>query len=82
METGDKTGDIVAGLCVDGKDSVIATTTKGMTLRTSMKDIRVMGRATQGVRVVNLKEGDKVAVVVKVPNEDSIVPLSGQTELS
>ncbi len=75
METSDKTGDIVSALGVDSKDSIIATTTKGVVLRTSMKDIRVMGRATQGVRVVNLKEGDKIAGVVKVPQADQIEDL-------
>ncbi len=73
METSDKTGDIISALYVEGgKDSVIITTTKGMVIRIGMKDIRVMGRATQGVRVVNLKEGDRVADVVKVPNEEVI----------
>jgi DNA gyrase subunit A len=73
METSDKTGDMISALNVDSKDSIIATTTKGMTLRTSMNDIRVMGRATQGVRVVNLKEGDRVADVVRVPREEGII---------
>tara|TARA_Y100000310_G_scaffold343624_2_gene452147 strand:- start:674 stop:3193 length:2520 start_codon:yes stop_codon:yes gene_type:complete len=67
LKTSDKTGRIVRSLSVNNKDSVIATTTKGMVLRTGMKDLRVMGRATQGVRVVRLKERDKVADVVKVP---------------
>src|SRR3989344_620515 len=70
MATSDKTGDVIASLSVDDKDSIIATTTKGMTIRTSMKDLRVMGRATQGVHVVRLKEGDKVASIVKVPRDD------------
>ena len=43
-----------------------------MNLRAGMKDIRVMGRATQGVRVVNLREGDKVADVVKVSYAEEI----------
>ena len=67
-----KTGDIVKSLPVDSKDSVILTTTKGMILRTSMKALRVMGRATQGVRVVRLKERDKVADSVRVPRDDKI----------
>lgn len=69
LDVSDKTGNIVSSLSVNDKDSIIATTIKGMTLRTSMKDLRVMGRATQGVHVVKLKEGDKVADVVKVPKE-------------
>jgi len=67
-----KTGNIVKSLPVDGKDSVILTTTKGMILRTSMKAMRVMGRATQGVRVVKLKERDKVVDSVRVPRDDKI----------
>ena len=47
-----------------------------------MKDIRVMGRQTQGVRVVNLKEGDRVADVVNVPREENIISENGQTELT
>lgn len=62
-----KTGGVVASLSLTDKDSVIATTIKGMVLRTSMKNIRIMGRATQGVRIMKLKDGDKVASVVKVP---------------
>ena len=42
------------------------TTAKGMVIRTSLKNIRVMGRAAQGVRVVKLHEGDKVTDLVKV----------------
>jgi DNA gyrase subunit A len=51
-----------------------------MTLRVSMRDLRVMGRATQGVHVVKLKEGDRVADIVKVPKDDE-VPSVGQQEL-
>ncbi len=72
LKTSVKTGEIISSLSVDSKDSVIATTTKGMVIRVSMKDMRVMGRATQGVRIVKLKEGDKVADVVKVPREEIV----------
>jgi DNA gyrase subunit A len=70
MSVTDKTGKIISSLSVNDKDSVIATTSKGMILRTSMSDIRVMGRATQGVRVIRLKEDDSVADVVKLPITD------------
>ena len=72
MKTSVKTGDIVGALSVDAKDSVIATTSKGMVIRVGMKDLRVMGRATQGVKVVKLKEGDRVVDVVRVPREEDI----------
>ena len=49
-----------------------------------MKDIRVMGRATQGVHIVNLKEGDKLAGLVKVPVAEDLPEVpdeNGQTKL-
>ncbi len=70
LAVSDKTGRVVSSLGVNNKDSIIATTTKGMMIRVSMKDLRVMGRATQGVHVVRLKEGDRVADVVKVPETE------------
>ena len=78
LKTTDKTGDVVASVSVNDKDSIIVTTTQGIIIRISMKDLRVMGRATQGVRVVRLKERDKVADVVKVP----IVEVSEKGTLS
>lgn len=67
LDVTDKTGDVLTALSVSGKDSIIATSAKGQTIRVGMKDIRVMGRATQGVRIVDMKDGDKLADVVKVP---------------
>lgn len=75
LKTSEKTGDVVGSLSVDNKDSVIVTTGKGMVVRVGMKDLRVMGRATQGVRMVKLKIGDRVAEVVKVPREEEVVKI-------
>jgi len=72
LKVSDKTGEVVGSLSVDNKDSVIVTTSKGMMTRIGMKDMRVMGRATQGVRMVNLKVGDKVVDIVRVPREEEI----------
>ena len=72
LAVSDKTGEIVCSLFVNDKDSIIATTNKGMVIRVPMRYLRVMGRATQGVRVVKLKEGDKVADIVKVPIAEEI----------
>jgi DNA gyrase subunit A len=79
LNTSDKTGDVIGSLSVNDKDSVIATTTKGMVIRISMKGLRVMGRATQGVHVVRLKDSDKVADIVKVPVADGLPPAEQQT---
>ena len=50
---------------MNGKDSIIITTAKGIVIRTSLENIRVMGRATQGVRIVKLQQGDYVTDLVK-----------------
>ena len=73
IRTEDRNGDVVRSLPVTNDSSIIATTTKGMILRISVDDLREMGRATQGVRVVKLKEGDHVADVVLVPDEEVVV---------
>ena len=73
LKLNDKTGNIIGSLSVNDKDSVILTTKKGIMLRISMKDLRVMGRATQGVHVVRLKEGDRASDIVRVPREEQIV---------
>jgi DNA gyrase subunit A len=69
LKVTDKTGKVVRSLPVDNKSSMIITTSKGMIVRVSMKGLRVMGRATQGVRIVRLKERDKVVDTVVVPEE-------------
>ncbi len=70
LNINEKTGNVIGSLSVYDKDSAIVTTSKGMVIRIGMKGLRVMGRATQGVRIVKLKDGDKVADIVKLPSED------------
>ncbi|MBM3232809.1 DNA gyrase subunit A [Candidatus Pacearchaeota archaeon] len=79
LNTSDKTGDVIGSLSVDDKNSIIATTKQGMVIRVSMRDLRVMGRATQGVHVVRLKDNDKVADIVKVPIAEGLPPAEQQT---
>jgi len=64
-----KTGDVVKSIAVNDKDSIIITTAKGMIIRTSLKNIRVMSRAAQGVRIVKIQEGDYVTDLIKVPEK-------------
>jgi len=66
LKVNDKTGEVVNAISVDDHDSIIITTAKGIVIRTSLKNIRVMGRAAQGVRVVKLQQGDSVTDVVRV----------------
>ena len=73
MRVTDKTGDIVTSQSVTVKDNIIVTTEKGIVIRTPITNIRVMGRATQGVRIINLKGEDKVSDLTRVPNEEAII---------
>ncbi len=66
LKVTDKTGEVVNTVSVNDSDGIIITTAKGIVIRTSLKNIRVMGRATQGVRVVKLQPGDYVTDLVKV----------------
>ncbi len=64
--TSERNGNVVAGLSVKDTDGVLMMSTQGQTIRTSMQDIRVMGRSTQGVRLVNLTQGDHLVAVQKI----------------
>jgi DNA gyrase subunit A len=66
LKVSEKTGDVVATVSVNDTDSIIITTAKGIVIRTSLKNIRVMGRAARGVRIVKLQPGDYVTDLIKV----------------
>ena len=68
----DKTGDLVALKAVTDNDDLMIINKSGITLRLHVSDVRITGRATQGVRLINLgKRGDTIASVCRVPREDS-----------
>jgi DNA gyrase subunit A len=73
-----KTGDVVNTVAVNPKDSIIITTAKGLVIRTSLRNIRVMGRAAQGVRVVKLQAGDRVTDIVKVVEGNGEIEISSE----
>lgn len=66
LKVSDRTGLIVTTVSVNPEDSIIITTAKGMVIRTTLKNIRIMGRATQGVRIVKLQQGDSVTDLIRV----------------
>src|SRR3972149_6018212 len=59
MKVTEKGGPVVAIRKVDESDQVLVTTKSGMMIRTKVAEISVLGRATQGVRVIRLDEGDR-----------------------
>ena len=62
----DKTGELIALKNVTDEDDLMIITKKGITTRMHVEELRVMGRATQGVKVINLRDGDEIAAVAKV----------------
>ena len=65
----DKTGSLIALLAVTDADDLMIINRSGITIRMEVSQLRVMGRATQGVRLINLRENDSIASVAKVDTE-------------
>lgn len=59
-----KTGQIIAARIITNEEELLALSTKGQIIKTSIKDVRVAGRDTQGVRIMSLNSGDKIAGIV------------------
>lgn len=67
----EKTGELIAMLDVTDKDDLMIINKSGILIRIGVDTLRVMGRATQGVRLINLKNSDEIAAVAKAtPDED------------
>ena len=66
----DKTGNLVAIKNVTDDDDIMIINKSGITIRMEVKSLRVMGRATQGVRLINIKDNDSIASVAKVVHEE------------
>ncbi len=66
----EKTGTLVTLKNVNDEDDLMIINKSGIAIRMAVSDLRVMGRATQGVKLINLKEGDAIAAVAKVMKDD------------
>lgn len=78
----EKTGDLVAIKSVNDDNDLVIINKSGITIRLKVADVRVMGRATQGVKLINLeKRNDDIASVCKVQSEDSEnIEVEGETD--
>ena len=78
----DKTGKLISIQAVTDENDLMIINRSGLTIRTSADQIRVAGRATQGVRVINLREGDSIASVTAVPktDEEEITEITANAE--
>ena len=66
----EKTGNLVAIKNVTDEDDLMIINKSGLTIRMAVADLRVMGRATQGVKLINIKDNDSIAAVAKVMSDD------------
>ena len=62
-------------------DDLMIINKSGIAIRMAVSDLRVMGRATQGVKLINLKNSDSIAAVAKVMKEDEAVELEEDTDI-
>jgi DNA gyrase subunit A len=69
----EKTGSLVTLKNVNDEDDLMIINKSGIAIRMAVSDLRVMGRATQGVKLINLKDGDAIAAVAKVMKDDDDV---------
>jgi DNA gyrase subunit A len=70
IKTSDRNGPVVAMAKVTDADEVMLTTSGGIIIRTRVADISLIGRNTQGVRLIRLEEGDTVGSLAKLPEEE------------
>ncbi len=75
----DKTGDLISIKNVSDDNDLMIINRSGIIIRLSVAELRVMGRATQGVRLINLRNGDEIAAVAKVDalDEEDLVDIDG-----
>lgn len=74
----EKTGNLVGILEVTDEDGLMIINKSGMTIRMATDKLRVMGRAAQGVRLINIKEKDAIANIAKTPRDDDEEELEGE----
>ena len=75
-----KTGALITIRDVTDKDDLMIICESGMAIRMGVEDLRVMGRATQGVRLINLRDGDRIASVTRIEKDEDedILPIEGE----
>jgi DNA gyrase subunit A len=78
----DKTGKLISINSVTDADDLMIINKSGLTIRMEVSDLRVMGRATQGVRLINIKENDSIAAVTKVIREEETIEVTDEENIS
>jgi DNA gyrase subunit A len=70
IKTTKRNGDVIGTVRVADGDEVMMITVKGQITRFAVNDVRIMGRNTQGVRLMNLDDGDSLAAVKRIPKDE------------
>ena len=78
----EKTGELVAMKNVTDENDLMIINRSGLTIRMAVSDIKVAGRATQGVRLINIKEGDSIAAISAVNKSEEDTPSQQPAETS
>ncbi len=73
LKVTERTGRVVTTSSVRAGDSIVVTTAKGIVIRTNIRQIRIMGRATQGVKIIKLQTGDKVTDLVRLQKSEEVL---------
>lgn len=66
----ERNGNVAGALCVNDTDGLLMMSSTGQTIRISMRDMRIMGRSTQGVKLANLRENDYLVAIQKLENTE------------
>jgi DNA gyrase subunit A len=74
----EKTGSLIALKDVTDENDLMIINKSGITIRLDAIDIRVVGRATQGVKLINIKEGDQIAAICRV-NKSEDKPIESES---
>ncbi|HQD10113.1 MAG TPA: DNA gyrase C-terminal beta-propeller domain-containing protein, partial [Flavihumibacter sp.] len=78
----DKTGPLVGILDVTEKQDLMITCRSGLTIRTAIADIREAGRATQGVKLINLQDKDAIAAITRINEVEEVLPAPGAENMN
>src|SRR4030095_3182185 len=79
MKTGEKTGEVVGALTVREADELMLITNKGQMVRTRVREIRETGRNAQGVKLIELKAGEKLQAIAPVVSREEEAQAEGET---
>jgi DNA gyrase subunit A len=77
IKTGERTGNLISLMEVNDKDELVIITNKGMVMRQPVSALRVMGRNTQGVRLIRLNDDDSIADIARVVTEEQEIGTNG-----